>query len=159
MSTNDFHTQNVADKRGVAERQTRRSANTIIMMRSMTTKTKKMKVVKEDPPFQSDQIVVVSHGKATQQSVQHRSQVTGIKSINQSTNQSIGLDQSQQQKLAAMLNDPWPNRLSNSDADQEPDRISSAAGRGNDNKPSWRSRPLNGFLALTSNAAGDPQNH
>jgi hypothetical protein len=75
MSTTDFHTQNVAEKRGFAKRQPRKSANTniTIAMRSMT-KTKKVKVVKEDPPFQTRQIVVVSHGKAaTQQSIQHRS--------------------------------------------------------------------------------------
>jgi hypothetical protein len=94
MSTKDFHTNKCGRKRGIAKRQTRRRANTniTIAMRS-GTKTKKVKVVKEDSPFQTRQIVIVSHGKATQQSIQHRSYVTGIKStnqpINQSTNQPI----------------------------------------------------------------------
>jgi hypothetical protein len=46
-------------------------------------KQKKVKAVKEDSPFQTRQIVVVSHGKATQQSIQHRSYVTSIESIDQ----------------------------------------------------------------------------
>jgi YbbR domain-containing protein len=110
-----FTPTNVADKRGIAKRQTRKSANTniTIAMRS-GTKTKKVKVVKEDSPFQTRQIVVVSHEKATQQSMHHRSYVTGIKSINQA----IGLDQfRQQEKRTATLNDPRPNRSSNPDAD------------------------------------------
>jgi hypothetical protein len=50
------------------KRQTRRSANTnIIVAIGSRTKTKKVKVVKEDSPFQTRRIVVVSHGKATQQ--------------------------------------------------------------------------------------------
>jgi hypothetical protein len=81
------------------------------------TKAKKVKMVKEDSPFQFRQSVVVSHGKATQQSIQHRSFVTGIKSINQSINQSIGLDQSQKQKRTTAPNDPWATRSSNPDAD------------------------------------------
>jgi hypothetical protein len=71
---------------GIAKKQTRRSANTTIAMRSRT-KTKKVKIVKEDSPFQFRKNVVVSHGKATQQSIQHRSFVTGINSINQSIDQ------------------------------------------------------------------------
>jgi hypothetical protein len=66
MSTSDFHTQNVAEKRGFTKRQTRKSANTNIRiaMRSRT-KTQKVKVVKEDPLFQTNEIVIVSHGKAS----------------------------------------------------------------------------------------------
>jgi hypothetical protein len=51
----------VADKKGIAKRQTRRRANTTIAMRSRT-KTKKVEIVKEDSPFQFRQNVVVSHG-------------------------------------------------------------------------------------------------
>jgi predicted DNA repair protein MutK len=75
----------VAEKRGIAKRQKRRSANAnITITMKSRTKTKKVKAVKEDSPFQTRQIVVVSHGKVTQQSIQHRSYVTCIKSINQS---------------------------------------------------------------------------
>jgi hypothetical protein len=78
----------VAEKRGIAKRQKRRSANTNIRITMKNrTKAKKVKAVKEDSPFQTRQIVVVSHGKATQQSIQNRSYVTGIKSINQSIDQ------------------------------------------------------------------------
>ena len=78
----------VAEKRGIAKRQKRKSANTnITITMKSRTKTKKVKAVKENSPFQTRQIVVVSHGKATQQSIQHRSYVTGIKSINQSIDQ------------------------------------------------------------------------
>jgi hypothetical protein len=78
----------VAEKRGIAKRQKRKSANTnITITMKSRIETKKVKAVKEDSPFQTRQIVVVSHGKATQQSIQHRSYVTGIKSINQSINQ------------------------------------------------------------------------
>jgi hypothetical protein len=108
----------VAEKRGIAKRQRRRSANTTIaIVMESRTKTKKVKIVKEDSPFQFRQNVVVSHGKATQQSIQHRSFATGIKSINQSINLSIGLDQSRKQKRTAALNDPRATRLSNPDAD------------------------------------------
>jgi hypothetical protein len=75
-----FTSNNVAEKRGIAKRQTRRSTNTniTIALRSRT-KTKKGKVVKEDYFIQTRQIVVVSHGIAIQQSIQHKSYVTGIK--------------------------------------------------------------------------------
>jgi hypothetical protein len=44
-----FTPRNVADKRGIAKRQTRRSANTNVMIALRSrTKTKKVKVVKED---------------------------------------------------------------------------------------------------------------
>jgi hypothetical protein len=78
----------VAEKRGIAKRQKRKSANTnITITMKSRIKTKKVKAVKEASPFQTRQIVVVSHGKATQQSIQHRSYVPGIKSINQSIDQ------------------------------------------------------------------------
>jgi hypothetical protein len=80
----------VAEKGGIAKRQTRRSANTTIaIVMESRTKTKKVKIVKEDSPFQFRKKVVASHGKANQQSIQHRNFVTGIKSINQSINRSI----------------------------------------------------------------------
>jgi hypothetical protein len=48
--------------------------------------------------------------------------------MNESINQSIGLDQSRQQKRTEKLNDPRSNRLSNPDANEEPDKISRAVG-------------------------------
>jgi hypothetical protein len=49
--------------------------------------------------------------------------------MNESINQSIGLDQSRQQVRTAKLKDPQSNRLSNLDANEEPDRISRAVGK------------------------------
>jgi hypothetical protein len=89
----------VAEKRGIAKRQTRRSANTTIAMRSRT-KPKRVKIVKEDSPFQFRQNAVVSHGKANQQSIQHRSFVTGIKSINQLINRSRSIPEREENRSA-----------------------------------------------------------
>jgi hypothetical protein len=65
-----FTQKDVAEKRGIAKRQTRRSANTniMIMIRSRA-KTKKVKVVKENSPFQARQIVVVSSHATTPRSL------------------------------------------------------------------------------------------
>jgi hypothetical protein len=69
MSTSDFHIKNVAEKRGIAKRQTRRSPNANITYHDEEQdKSKKGKVVKEDSFSQTRQIVVVFHGISTKES-------------------------------------------------------------------------------------------
>jgi hypothetical protein len=106
----------VADKRGMAKRQTRRRANTNITIALRSTK--KVKVVKEDLslPNQTNCCCIPWERHPT---INPTQKLCDWYQINQSINQSINrsLDQSRKQKRTATLNDPRTNGSSNPDAD------------------------------------------
>jgi hypothetical protein len=93
-------------KRGMAKMQTRRTANIniTIAMRSRD-KNEKVKADKEDSPFHTRQIIIVSHGKANS-TINPTQKLCGCYQINQSINQSKGLKRSRQKKRSATLEVP-----------------------------------------------------